>query len=413
MHEIRLRWPQAGKPGFRIETEAEATTENPTACAPCCRKILFARSRKRRLRASSRASTVYFEQEIGLKAHIQREMPVFLTLRDGRRKPRWATAMACRPRRGATEPHLPADHRRHSECRPLCRARRRHPARLGPTLRPRPRARPLLSLSPRLKPFRACPGCCGAPRGPCSGVVEHQGPEFDALPAAGTSAGAVGFLKGGVGRLKRAVRSFPFSLLVLRRPVASDRSKTGASLLVIGFGIFRFFKPAAIRGCWRGYDRRQPGALVLCRGDRAWRGIDAGTDLSWSLPASPTSNRDHEAAGRPHQCQSRHGHPGFRRPLCHDDRSRRISWRGWSTATWVSRFVSRSWFNLDATWGPSASYWWAPLSLTISLGGVGTERRPRSFAIESLMRRAAQCETNNAHRPHEIRGMSASTLGGS
>src|SRR5260370_41919828 len=26
------------------------------------------------------------------------------------------------------------------------------------------------------------------------------------------------------------------------------------------------------------------GALVLCRGDRAWRGIDACTDLSWSLP---------------------------------------------------------------------------------------------------------------------------------
>ena len=26
------------------------------------------------------------------------------------------------------------------------------------------------------------------------------------------------------------------------------------------------------------------GALVLCRGDCAWRGIDAGTDLSWSLP---------------------------------------------------------------------------------------------------------------------------------
>jgi len=30
---------------------------------------------------------VYFEQEIGLKAHIQREMPLFLTLRDGEGNP--------------------------------------------------------------------------------------------------------------------------------------------------------------------------------------------------------------------------------------------------------------------------------------------------------------------------------------
>jgi len=35
---------------------------------------------------------VFFEQEIGLKAHIQREMPLFLTLRDGDGNP-LATAM--------------------------------------------------------------------------------------------------------------------------------------------------------------------------------------------------------------------------------------------------------------------------------------------------------------------------------
>src|SRR5271155_3226088 len=37
-------------------------------------------------------SGVFFEQEIGLKAHIQREMPLFLTLRDGDGNP-LATAM--------------------------------------------------------------------------------------------------------------------------------------------------------------------------------------------------------------------------------------------------------------------------------------------------------------------------------
>ena len=45
-------------------------------------------------------SKVYFEQEIGLKAHIQREMPLFLTLRDdGRHAARYRDAAA---RAGAT-----------------------------------------------------------------------------------------------------------------------------------------------------------------------------------------------------------------------------------------------------------------------------------------------------------------------
>jgi hypothetical protein len=64
------------------------------------------------------------------------------------------------------------------------------------------------------------------------------------------------------------------------------------------------------------------GALVLCRGDCAWRRVDAGTDLSWSLPRRrpqqwPSGGR------RPHQCQSRHGRLDLRRPHYHDDRSRR------------------------------------------------------------------------------------------
>src|SRR4029077_13274039 len=63
--------------------------------------------------------------------------------------------------------------------------------------------------------------------------------------------------------------------------------------------------------------------LVLCRGDRAWRGTDAGTDLSWSL-SRRRPQQGPRGSRRPHQCQSRHGGPGLRRPLCRDDRSRRV-----------------------------------------------------------------------------------------
>ena len=57
----------------------------------------------------------------------------------------------------------------------------------------------------------------------------------------------------------------------------------GASFLVIGFGVFRFVESAPSAGA--GADTTDAiGPLVLCCGDRAWRGIDARADLSWSLP---------------------------------------------------------------------------------------------------------------------------------
>jgi len=53
----------------------------------------------------------------------------------------------------------------------------------------------------------------------------------------------------------------PFSLLVAL--VQWQRQvQIGASLLVIGFGIFRL-STGAIRGCWRGYDRRNWGSGPL------------------------------------------------------------------------------------------------------------------------------------------------------
>jgi hypothetical protein len=74
----------------------------------------------------------------------------------------------------------------------------------------------------------------------------------------------------------------PFSLLVAfvqwRQHI-----QIGASLLVIGFGIFQFVNRAPSAGA--GADTTDTtGTLVFCRGNRAWRGIDAGPDLCWSLP---------------------------------------------------------------------------------------------------------------------------------
>jgi hypothetical protein len=79
-----------GRTWFRIETEAEAAAESETM-----RHAVEKYFRKEQEKASASfqpISKVSFEQEIGLKAHIQREMPLFLTLRDGEGNP-VATAM--------------------------------------------------------------------------------------------------------------------------------------------------------------------------------------------------------------------------------------------------------------------------------------------------------------------------------
>jgi hypothetical protein len=79
-----------GKTWFRIETEAEAAAESETM-----RHAVEKYFRKEHEKASASfqpISKVSFEQEIGLKAQIQREMPLFLTLRDGEGNP-LATAM--------------------------------------------------------------------------------------------------------------------------------------------------------------------------------------------------------------------------------------------------------------------------------------------------------------------------------
>ncbi len=69
-----------GKTWFRLETEMEAARESEIM-----RHAVEKYYRLERERASQTyqpPSKTFFEQEIGLKAHIQREMPLFLTLRD-------------------------------------------------------------------------------------------------------------------------------------------------------------------------------------------------------------------------------------------------------------------------------------------------------------------------------------------
>jgi hypothetical protein len=78
------------KTWFRIETEAEAVAESDTMRHAV--EKYFRKEQDKAAQSFQPLSKVSFEQEIGLKAHIQREMPLFLTLRDDEGNP-LATAM--------------------------------------------------------------------------------------------------------------------------------------------------------------------------------------------------------------------------------------------------------------------------------------------------------------------------------
>src|ERR1700694_5892512 len=79
-----------GKTWFRIETEAEAVAESEIMRHAV--EKYFRKEQEKAAQSFRPISKVYFEQEIGLKAHIQREMPLFLTLREDDGTP-LATAM--------------------------------------------------------------------------------------------------------------------------------------------------------------------------------------------------------------------------------------------------------------------------------------------------------------------------------
>ena len=68
------------KTWFRIETEAEADQEAALMHHVVAKH--FRRERENAVRTYKPTSTVSFERNIGLEAHIGRNMPLFLTLRD-------------------------------------------------------------------------------------------------------------------------------------------------------------------------------------------------------------------------------------------------------------------------------------------------------------------------------------------
>jgi hypothetical protein len=79
-----------GKTWFRVETEAEAAAESDIMRHAV--EKYFRKEQDKAAQSFRPISKINFEQEIGLKAHIQREMPLFLTLRDDNGEP-LATAM--------------------------------------------------------------------------------------------------------------------------------------------------------------------------------------------------------------------------------------------------------------------------------------------------------------------------------
>jgi hypothetical protein len=70
------------KTWFRIETEAEAILESRAMNHAVEKHFRLAHDEAAKTYVPPRSGP-FIEQNIGLKAHIQRVMPVFLTLRDG------------------------------------------------------------------------------------------------------------------------------------------------------------------------------------------------------------------------------------------------------------------------------------------------------------------------------------------
>ena len=68
------------KAWFRIETEAEATAESETMRHAV--EKYFRREETKARESYQPQSAGSIERDIGLKAHVQRAMPMFLTLRD-------------------------------------------------------------------------------------------------------------------------------------------------------------------------------------------------------------------------------------------------------------------------------------------------------------------------------------------
>ena len=88
-----------GRTWFRLESEEEAAGESRVMHHAVAKHFAsaWAKAKASFVPASSR----YIEQEIGLKAHIQRHMPLFVTLRDAAGE---ALVTAMLPPRGEADP---------------------------------------------------------------------------------------------------------------------------------------------------------------------------------------------------------------------------------------------------------------------------------------------------------------------
>ena len=69
-----------GKAWFRLETESEAAIES--ALMHHAVEKYFRQETERATKSYRPTSKIFVEQEIGLKAHLERQMALFLTLRD-------------------------------------------------------------------------------------------------------------------------------------------------------------------------------------------------------------------------------------------------------------------------------------------------------------------------------------------
>src|ERR1700676_4609946 len=74
-----------GKTWFRIETDAEALRESELMGHSI--EKYFAKAKEKAAQSFTPSSKVFVEQDIGLAAHLRREMPWFLTLRDAEGAP--------------------------------------------------------------------------------------------------------------------------------------------------------------------------------------------------------------------------------------------------------------------------------------------------------------------------------------
>src|SRR5262245_56435974 len=88
-----------GKAWFQIETEAEAALES--AAMKHAVEKYFRREWDKALQSYQPTSASFIERDIGIKAHVKRTMPLFVTLRD-REGNALATAML--PPNGRNEP---------------------------------------------------------------------------------------------------------------------------------------------------------------------------------------------------------------------------------------------------------------------------------------------------------------------